>query len=85
LLIVLIGILVSSKGMQELVTVRGGVSMPKSYRAYEIDENGKIWRAPHVVQAETDDDAIRQTKSVLNADDIEIWEGARMVARLPRS
>jgi len=54
-----------------------------SYRAYLI-ENGQVWTAVDLSCAD-DDDAKKQTESLLDERDIELWQGDRRVAVLNRS
>ena len=52
------------------------------FRAYIFDEKDHIIKA-HVIEAETDDDAFDQAQALVDGHDVEIWDGSRLVARLP--
>jgi hypothetical protein len=57
--------------------------MSKAFRAFEFDENDHIIKG-HVIEADTDDGAFDQAQVLVDGHDVEIWEGTRLVARLPR-
>ena len=55
------------------------------YRVVTIDHDGKLSRHRGFV-CDTDDDAIVWAKQLVDAEPVELWSGARFVARLePRS
>jgi hypothetical protein len=58
--------------------------MPIVFRAYVFDEKDHIIKA-HVIEAETDDDAVDQAQAVVDGHDVEVWDGSRLVARLPHN
>jgi hypothetical protein len=49
-----------------------------------FDEHDHILKA-HVVYAATDEEAIAKITAMVDGHDIEVWDGARLVARLPHS
>jgi hypothetical protein len=55
-----------------------------AYRAYIFDEHDHIRKA-HVIYAATDEEAVSEAMSLFAAYDVEVWEGSRLVARLPKS
>lgn len=58
--------------------------MEPAYRAYILDEEDHILKAV-IIEADSDVDATSRAASLLDGHDIEIWDGSRLVARLPRS
>jgi hypothetical protein len=56
----------------------------KQYRVYYLSDQDHFVAAPTRVSAVDDDDAERQAKAKAREGfDIEIWESARLVRRLP--
>jgi hypothetical protein len=55
----------------------------REYRIFKIGKDGRISSPPEIVTAETDDEAISKAKAMKGALDAEIWEGTRLVCRLP--
>ena len=53
------------------------------YRAYIMGKDDHILGA-HVIKADTDDEAVRLAKIYVDGCDVEVWQAARRVARLPR-
>jgi hypothetical protein len=58
--------------------------MSTVFRAYVFDEKDHILRA-HVIEAETDVDAVDQAQAFVDGHDVEVWDGSRLVARLPHN
>ena len=52
------------------------------YRLYVLDEADRIYRPAHYLEAPTDDLAIEIAARLLDRRVIELWRGARLVARL---
>ena len=52
------------------------------YRANHVDEYGRFRRVPHILLAETDQDAVAQAARLVNRFDIEVWQGERLVIKL---
>jgi DNA-binding transcriptional regulator/RsmH inhibitor MraZ len=51
-----------------------------TYRAYRLDRAGRLTRAAKVFEATDDDTAIVRARALMgDADDLEIWEGSRLV------
>jgi hypothetical protein len=63
-----------------LLTGRGGGMV--GYRAYIMGKDDHIVGA-HVIKANTDDEAVRLAKIYVDDGDVEVWQAARKVARLP--
>jgi hypothetical protein len=55
--------------------------MPK-YRVYTIIKSDKIAGRADVVTCATDAEALVKARQFLQSNDLEIWQGARMVSRL---
>ena len=55
----------------------------KHYRVYYLSSQDHFVAAPKIISAIDDDDAERQAKAFREGFDIEIWESARLVRRLP--
>jgi hypothetical protein len=49
------------------------------YRAYLIDELGHILRPAKAINAETDEEAIKVARQLVQDHDIELWQEARRV------
>jgi hypothetical protein len=54
-----------------------------AYRLYELRDANRIAGPPTVIECESDAEVIEKAKALLDGLDIEIWDGARVVARLP--
>jgi alkanesulfonate monooxygenase SsuD/methylene tetrahydromethanopterin reductase-like flavin-dependent oxidoreductase (luciferase family) len=52
------------------------------YRANHVDEHGRFHQMPHVLSAETDQEAVAQAKQLINGYDVELWQGERLVTKL---
>ena len=52
------------------------------YRIYVLDSGDHISEPPEEVECADDQAAIERAQSLLNGRAIEVWEGARCVARL---
>jgi hypothetical protein len=55
-----------------------------AYRVYFFDDADHIVKAV-VVDAENDMDATTKATALMDGHDMEIWDGSRLVARLPHS
>jgi hypothetical protein len=57
----------------------------KSYRVFPMDGNGHVGGSPDHVEAETDDEAIAlvERSNTRDGRPVEIWDGNRLVVRLP--
>jgi len=53
----------------------------KDYRLYAII-GGRTFAPPRIIEAEDDDDAIRQSRQYLDGLDLELWDGPRKVISL---
>ena len=54
----------------------------QEYRAYLIDESGKVSQATIFVREDTDEAAIDAAKRLLDTHDIDLWQGTRRVVTL---
>jgi hypothetical protein len=57
--------------------------MRKEFRAYLVDQNNHIVKA-HDFQAEDDASASDAALDLANDGDVEVWEGSRLVVRIPK-
>jgi hypothetical protein len=55
--------------------------MPE-YRFYTLKSDDKIAGPPATMVCDSDQDAIKEAKALLNGRDVEIWQAARVVMRL---
>jgi hypothetical protein len=55
-----------------------------AYRAYIFDEDDHVRKA-HVIQADTDEEAASEAMALFPEFDVEVWDGSRLVARLPKA
>jgi hypothetical protein len=53
------------------------------YRIYEVGQDNRIVGPPRVITCDNDQEALQRTKSFLDGQDIELWDGARLIAKLP--
>ena len=67
-------------------SILGGVSdgggIMTHYRFYQIDQRGKVFTAPTVLQCRDDDEAISQSHGLVGEFQLEIWDGGRRVGTL---
>jgi hypothetical protein len=54
-----------------------------AYRAYMVGEDGHFFNF-EPIDATTDQEAIEKAKQFVDGHDIEVWERARFLKRLPR-
>jgi hypothetical protein len=52
------------------------------YRIIEINKSGRVVGLPHYLTCDNDDDAVQKAKPLMDGRDIEVWEGARVVAQI---
>jgi hypothetical protein len=52
------------------------------YRFYSINKDGRIAAPAEIHALPNDEAAVKEAKTLLKEDTIEIWEGARIVYRL---
>jgi hypothetical protein len=56
-----------------------------AYRIYELHARGRVMRPARVLIRENDTEVIRTVEPPVDGRDVEIMEGARVVARLHRN
>jgi hypothetical protein len=57
----------------------------RSYRVYFLTPDGQVDGPPTILPDCRDDkSALQQTEQFIDGRDLELWDGARLVARLPR-
>ena len=54
------------------------------YRAYQI-VNGAVNITAAIITCDTDAEAIKQAKKLVDGSDVELWEGARFVIGLTKN
>lgn len=54
-----------------------------AYRAFVINDVGRLSGVPEIITAADDGEAVVQAELLLGPQPIEVWEGARLVARIP--
>jgi hypothetical protein len=57
--------------------------MPE-YRIYTLDFNGHIVGPAKVIECADDDGAVQEALLAAGGHDVELWEGKRLIVRLPR-
>jgi hypothetical protein len=50
-----------------------------TYRLVAVDRDGPLLRDPQTFTALNDDDAVAKAKNLIRDDDIELWDGERLV------
>lgn len=60
-----------------------GVRIMLAYRIYTIARDGHLFGVPKAIECSNDEEAIQTAKHALDGRDIEVWQHARLVARLP--
>jgi len=53
------------------------------YRLYALTAESRITKPPQVVECDSDEDAILKAQQLVNGADVEVWDGERLVVRLP--
>ncbi len=53
------------------------------YRVYFFDAQKHINRPPAVIKCDDDQQAIREAERMVDGQDVELWQQARLVVRLP--
>ena len=52
------------------------------YRVYYLDRGAHITRHPEVIECESDQQAIERARELFDGQDLEIWDGARLVENI---
>jgi len=55
------------------------------YGIYEIDKSGRLVGPPRHITCGDDEDAVRKARPLMDGYDIEVWQGARVVAQIRSS
>ena len=53
-----------------------------AYRAFVVNDKGHLGGLPQIIEACDDLDAARQAETLAGWNAVELWEGARLVARV---
>jgi hypothetical protein len=67
----------------EYLPAKPGMGAVPDYRIYTIDKQGHISGPPTVVDCTDDDEVLKRAQLTINGADVEIWQDARLVVRLP--
>ena len=54
----------------------------KQYRLYRIQSTNRVGGPPDIVECPDDAEAVHQASQIIDGQTVEIWESARLVARL---
>lgn len=54
-----------------------------AYRAFAVNDRGRLSGVPDIIMASDDGDAVRQVSTLGHPLCTELWEGTRLVARVP--
>jgi hypothetical protein len=63
-------------------STRGAGAVP-AYRLYKLRDDARIAGPSVIIECDSDAEIIAKAKAMLDDLDIEIWDGPRVVARLP--
>jgi hypothetical protein len=53
------------------------------YRIYMLDKKGRIFAPATELTCEADEEVIQKARSMVGGPDLERWDGARVVAKIP--
>jgi hypothetical protein len=53
------------------------------YRVYFIDREGHVSRPPEIIDCANSEEAAEKAKQFIDGQDIEVWDGPRMVVKYP--
>jgi hypothetical protein len=53
------------------------------YHIYKVGPGGRIRRAARIIECEEDQEAIQCAQWAVNGEDVELWEGKRLILRFP--
>jgi hypothetical protein len=54
------------------------------YRIFDIDFDGQILGRSKMIECADDEIALQEASIAIDGFDVELWQGGRLVARLPR-
>jgi hypothetical protein len=54
-----------------------------AYRLYKLKDGDRIVGSPAVIECNSDSEVIAKAEAILDGFDIEVWDGPRVVVRLP--
>ena len=60
----------------------GSEQVMPNYRIYSITEDNHIARTPVTIVCDDDTTAVQQSQKLLDRNDIQLWQGRRLVTRL---
>ena len=53
------------------------------YRVYFVDRKGHILRPPEVLDCKDDSEAAEKARQFIGGQDIEVWDGPRIIVKYP--
>jgi hypothetical protein len=53
------------------------------YRVYFIDQTNQVSQPPKVVEGAHDEEAIQAARQFIGVEDVELWDGTRLIVRFP--
>jgi hypothetical protein len=53
------------------------------YRVFLLDDEGRVSQVPRMIRCTTDEDAMRRARQFQEHQAVEIWQGARLVIKIP--
>ena len=53
-----------------------------SYRTYEISKDNRVTRPSEIITCDDDEQAVQKAEQLMAANDVELWDGPRFVARI---
>ena len=62
---------------------RSATHKTTAYRAFTVNDKGRLDGVPQIIEARDDLDAARQAETLADWYGVELWDGARLVARVP--
>ncbi len=75
----------SDGGLRPSIVVaerRKGGAMMTDYRCYQINQRGKVFRAPTILKCRDDEEALSRGRDLVGELPVEIWDGGRRVGTL---
>jgi hypothetical protein len=54
-----------------------------TYRIYQVDREGRVFGAPHIIQCDDDDAALVEGRNYIDRRAVEIWRDHKRVGLIP--
>jgi hypothetical protein len=71
------------RSVTDVITIYIGDQAMTHYRIYVTTSDGHVTEPPTVIECADDQEAIGKTAQLRNGKTLELWQGARRIARLP--